>query len=35
MVRFWMIAAMFTALGVWIFYRGGAAGLLGGVTHVR
>jgi phospho-N-acetylmuramoyl-pentapeptide-transferase len=34
-VRFWMIAAMFTALGLWIFYRGGAADLLGGVTHVR
>jgi phospho-N-acetylmuramoyl-pentapeptide-transferase len=33
-VRFWMIAAMFTALGLWIFYRGGAAGLLGGVAHV-
>jgi phospho-N-acetylmuramoyl-pentapeptide-transferase len=33
-VRFWMIAAMFTALGLWIFYSG-TADLLGGVTHVR
>jgi phospho-N-acetylmuramoyl-pentapeptide-transferase len=33
-VRFWLIAGMFVALGLWIFYRGGAADLLGGVPHV-
>ena len=33
-VRFWLIAGMFVALGLWIFYRGGDAGLLGGVAHV-
>jgi len=33
-VRFWLIAGVFVALGLWIFYRGGAAGLLGGVAHV-
>jgi phospho-N-acetylmuramoyl-pentapeptide-transferase len=26
-VRFWMIAAIFTPLGLWIIYRGGVAGL--------
>jgi phospho-N-acetylmuramoyl-pentapeptide-transferase len=28
-VRFWLIAGMFAALGLWIFYRDGAAGILG------
>jgi phospho-N-acetylmuramoyl-pentapeptide-transferase len=28
-VRFWLIAAMFVFLGLWVFYRGGFAGLLG------
>ena len=28
-VRFWIIAAMFVFLGLWVFYRGGFAGLLG------
>jgi len=28
-VRFWLIAGMFVALGLWIFYRGGAPGILG------
>jgi phospho-N-acetylmuramoyl-pentapeptide-transferase len=28
-VRFWLIAGMFVALGLWVFYRGGFAGLLG------
>jgi phospho-N-acetylmuramoyl-pentapeptide-transferase len=28
-VRFWLIAGMFVGLGLWIFSRGGAAGLLG------
>ena len=27
-VRFWLIAGMFVALGLWVFYRSGAAGLL-------
>ena len=27
-VRFWLIAGMFAALGLWIFYRGGAPGIL-------
>jgi phospho-N-acetylmuramoyl-pentapeptide-transferase len=34
-VRFWMIAGVFVVLGLWIFYRGGAADLLGGVAPVR
>jgi phospho-N-acetylmuramoyl-pentapeptide-transferase len=34
-VRFWMIAGVFVVLGLWIFYRGGAADLLGGVVPVR
>jgi UDP-N-acetylmuramyl pentapeptide phosphotransferase/UDP-N-acetylglucosamine-1-phosphate transferase len=34
-VRFWMIAGVFVVLGLWIFYRGGPANLLGGVAHVR
>ena len=33
-VRFWLIAGMCVALGLWIFYRVGVAGLLGGVAHV-
>jgi len=33
-VRFWLIAGTFVALGLWIFYRVGVAGLLGGVAHV-
>ena len=28
-VRFWLIAGMFVFLGLWVFYRGGFAGLLG------
>jgi phospho-N-acetylmuramoyl-pentapeptide-transferase len=28
-VRFWLIAGMSVALGLWVFYRGGFAGLLG------
>ncbi len=28
-VRFWLIAGMFVALGLWVFYRGGVAGLPG------
>jgi phospho-N-acetylmuramoyl-pentapeptide-transferase len=28
-VRFWLIAGMSVALGLWVFYRGGVAGLLG------
>ena len=27
-VRFWLIAGMFVGLGLWIFYRGGVAGIL-------
>jgi phospho-N-acetylmuramoyl-pentapeptide-transferase len=27
--RFWLIASMFAALGLWIFYRDRAAGILG------
>jgi phospho-N-acetylmuramoyl-pentapeptide-transferase len=34
-VRFWLIGGMFVVLGLWIFYRSGAAGLLGGVANVR
>ena len=26
-VRFWLIAGMFVGLGLWIFYRGGIAGI--------
>ena len=28
-VRFWLIAGMFAALGLWIFCRGGVAGIFG------
>jgi phospho-N-acetylmuramoyl-pentapeptide-transferase len=28
MVRFWLLAGMFVLLGLWVFYRGGAPGLL-------
>jgi phospho-N-acetylmuramoyl-pentapeptide-transferase len=28
-VRFWLIAGMFAVLGLWVFYRGGVAGLRG------
>ena len=28
-VRFWLLAGMFVLLGLWVFYRGGAPGLLG------
>jgi phospho-N-acetylmuramoyl-pentapeptide-transferase len=28
-VRFWLVAAMFVGLGLWVFYRGQAPGILG------
>jgi phospho-N-acetylmuramoyl-pentapeptide-transferase len=28
-VRFWLLAGMFVLLGLWVFYRGAAASILG------